>query len=535
MGQSRFFMICLAAWTVAASAANAQSMAGAHLGTVHFPVSCTAAQGKFDRAVALLHNFFYPETVKAFRAITEEYPSCAMAYWGLAMSQRPNPLVPPFPLANLKAGWEAVEQGRNARTRTPREAEYLAAIALFYRDYDRIDQATRTRLYEQAMRRLHEHYPKDPEAAIFYALALNEAVDLGDRTFARQLKAAAILHAEARRQPNHPGIAHYLIHSYDFAPLAGKGVPSAHLYDRIAAASPHALHMPSHTYSMLGMWDESIRANRAAEAAANDYAAKNFPDATDPSLPHLLDFLVFAYLQLARDNDARLIVDQLPRLKKFASVRLTVDTALAAIPARFLLERGRWDEAARLPVRDSQYPAARSISFFARALGEARSGHPEEARAEIAHLQETEAKLVAAKDDYWAGQTRIQWLAAQAWVMLDEGRREQAIAQMRKAADLDDASEKNVAMENKLVPMRALLGELYLAAGMNSEALTEFQSSLKTSPNRFRTFAAAAAAARGRGSIAMERYFYQALLRLAGAGDGARAEVADARAFLSHS
>ena len=533
MGRPRFSLICFAALTVICTVANARSMAGAPLGTVHFPISCTPAQRTFDRAIALLHNFFYPETVKAFRAITEEYPSCAMAYWGVAMSQRPNPLVPPFALANLKAGWEAVEQGKSARTQTPREAEYLAAMELFYRDYDRIDQNTRTRLYEQAMRRLHEHYPHDPEAAIFYALALNEAVDLGDRTFARQLKAAAILHVEARKQPHHPGIVHYLIHSYDYAPLAERGVPSAHLYDRIAAASPHALHMPSHTYSMLGMWKESIRANRAAEAAANDYAAKNFPDATDPSLPHLLDFLVFAYLQLARDNDAKLIVDELPKLKKFASGRLTVDTALAAIPARLMLERGRWDEAARLPVRESQYPAAQSISFFARGLGEARSGHPEAARAEIAHLKKIESKLVTAKDDYWAGQARIQCLAVEAWVMLDEGRLEQAVAEMRKAADLDDASEKNVAMENKLVPMRALLGELYMTAGRNREALIEFQYSLRTSPNRFRTFAAAAAAARGEGSVVMEKYFDQALVRLAGAGDGRRAEIIQARTFLS--
>lgn len=535
MGGARVLIIFLAAWTVISTEANAQSMGDGHQGIVHFPISCTSAQDKFDRAIALLHNFFYPETVKAFREIIKDDPSCAMAYWGLAMSQRPNPLVPPFPVANLKAGWDAVEEGKRARTQTPREAEYLATMEVFYRDYDKIDQRTRTHLYEQAMRRLHEHYPNDPEAAIFYALALNEAVDLSDRTFAKQLKAAAILHAEARKQPNHPGIAHYLIHSYDFAPLAGNGVPSAQLYDKIAATSPHALHMPSHTYSMLGMWEASIRANRAAEAAATDYAAKNFPDATDPSLPHLLDFLVFAYLQLARDDEAKLIVDQLPKLKKFASVRLTVDTALAAIPARFALERGRWDEAASLPIRESQYPAAQSISFFARALGQARSGHPEAARAEIGHLKEIEAKLVLSRDDYWAHQTRVQSMAAEAWATFGEGKRQQAIAEMRKAADLDDASEKNVAMENKLVPMRALLGELYLNAGMNKEALIESLSSLKTSPNRYRTFATAAIAARGDGSVTMERFCYKALVRLAGAGDGGRTEVIEARAFLSAS
>ena len=532
MVPSKLLLMSFAVWA-AATPAKGQPMPGENLGAVHFSVSCTRVQEKFDRAVSLLHNFFYPETVKAFQSIIADDPDCAIAYWGLAMSERPNPLVPPFPVANLKAGWDAVQQGRQARTRTPREAEYLATMAKFYGDYDNIDQHTRTLRYEEAMERLHAHYPDDPEAAIFYALALNEAIDPNDHTFARQRKAGTILQAEARRQPNHPGISHYLIHSYDFTPLAQKGLPSARLYDEIAAASPHALHMPSHTYSMLGMWQESIRANRAAEAAANSYAAMNFPDSTDPSLPHLLDFLEFAYLQLAKDHDARLIVEQLPGLKKFASVRLTVDTALAAIPARFAIERGRWDEAANLNVRDSQFPAAQSISYFARALGAARYGHPSAARSDIAHLKEIEGKLIAAKEDYWAGQTRIQIEAAEAWVLFDEGRSDQAIRLMRKAADLDDASQKNVAMENKLVSVRALLGELCVRAGRPHAALTELEASLKASPNRFRSFAVAAVAARRTKSVALARRYSKSLVRLAGAGDGERAEIATARDFLS--
>ena len=209
--------------------AQAQQTADDHLGTVHFPLSCSAVQTKFDRAVALLHNFFYPETVKAFQAIIKEDPDCAIAYWGLAMSELPNPLVPPFPPANLKAGWEAIQLGKAAKTQTPREAEYLAAIETFYKDYDKIDHKTRAELYEQAMRRLHEHYPEDSEAAIFYALALNGAVDFDDKNYTKQLKAAAILNEEAKKQPNHPGIAHYLIHSYDFAPLAAMCVSTASL------------------------------------------------------------------------------------------------------------------------------------------------------------------------------------------------------------------------------------------------------------------------------------------------------------------
>jgi hypothetical protein len=257
------------------ASANAEQMAGDHLGTVHFPISCTAVQGKFDRAVALLHNFFYPETVKSFQAIINENPDCAIAYWGLAMSELPNPLVSPFPPANLKAGWEAIQQGKTAKTQTPREAEYLAAIEVFYKDYEKIDHKTRAELYEQAMQRLHEHHPEDSEAAIFYALALNGAVDFNDKNYTKQLEAAAILN-EAKKQPNHPGIAHYLIHSYDFAPLAAMCVSTAHLYDKIASASPHALHMPSHIYSMLGMWEDSVRSNLGSKAARMNTPPKTF-------------------------------------------------------------------------------------------------------------------------------------------------------------------------------------------------------------------------------------------------------------------
>ena len=523
----------VAATVAMLGSASAEQVGDEHLGNVHFSTSCSAVQGKFDRAVALLHNFFYPETVKAFEAIIKEDPSCAIAYWGLAMSELPNPLVPPFPPANLKAGSEATEQGKAARTQTPREAEYLAAIEVFYKDYNKVDHKTRAERYEQAMDRLHQHYPDDAEVAIFYALALNGAVDFHDKNYTKQLKAAAILNEEGKKQPNHPGIAHYLIHSYDFAPLAAMCVSTARLYDKIAPNAFHALHMPSHIYSMLGMWDDSIRSNLASKASADDYEAKNSPDTTHPGVPHMSDFLVYAYLQTAKDGDAKQFVDSVPKLKKFRFASLGIDTALAAIPARFALERGRWDEAAQLPVRDSQFPAAQSITYFARALGAARSGSSAAARVEIAHLDEIEAKLAAAKDDYWAGQTRIQKQAAMAWVAFSEGQRDAAVAAMRKAADLDDASEKNVAMENKLVPIRALLGELYLAAGMDKEALVEFEASDKVMPNRFRTIAAAAAATRAAGSVEAAKRYYRALTVLVADGDGDRPEVAEAKTYLA--
>jgi tetratricopeptide (TPR) repeat protein len=528
----RIFAFAAATAAMIASA-QAQQVADDHLGAVHFPISCSAGQVKFDRAVALLHSFFYPETVKAFQAIIKEDPSCAMAYWGLAMSELPNPLVPPFPPANLKAGWEAIQQGKSATTQTSREAEYLAAIEVFYTDYDKIDHKTRAEHYEQAMQRLHEHHPEDAEAAIFYALALNGAVDFDDKNYTKQLKAAAILNEEGKKQPNHPGIAHYLIHSYDFAPLAAMCVPTAQLYDKIAPNAFHALHMPSHIYSMLGMWEDSVHSNLASKASADNYEAKNFPDTTHPGVPHMSDFLVYAYLQTAKDGDAKQVVDSLPKLKKFRFASLGIDTGLAAIPARFALERGRWDEAVQLTVRDSQFPAAQSITYFARALAAARSGNAAAARAEIAHLDEIEAKLAAAKDDYWAGQTRIQKQAAAAWVMFSEGQHDEAIAAMRKAADLDDASEKNVAMENKLVPIRTLLGELYLAAGMSREALAEFEASDKVMPNRFRTIAGAGKAASQSGSVEAAKRYYRALTVLVANGDGDRPEISEARMYLA--
>jgi len=517
-----------AAMLMAAVTAHAQQ-AAENRDTVHFPISCSEVQGRFDHALALLHNFAYPDTVKAFQAIGEADPDCAMAYWGLAIGEMPNPLSPPFPPGNLDAGWAAIQKGKAAKTQTPRETKYLAAVEALYRDYDKLDHHTRALRYEQAMQRLHEQYPDDSEAAIFYALALNMAVDFSDRTYSRQLKAAAILNDEAKKQPNHPGIAHYLIHAYDFAPLAALCVSTAQHYDKLAPASAHALHMPSHIYSLLGMWDDSIRSNLAAKAAIEANAGKDFNPAWEA---HLLDFLVYAYLQEAKDGEAKRIVDFVPKPNQDSFFSLTIDTALAAIPARYPLDRGRWDEAMRLPVGDSAYPAARSITYFARALGAARSGNSAAARGEISHLDDIERQLTSANDDYWAGQTRIQRQAAAAWVMFADGQHDAAIAAMRSAADQDDAAEKTVAMENKLVPIRALLGEAYLAAGRNEEALAEFEISLKVMPNRFRTMAGAAAAARAVGSTGAAKDYSRALLQLAESGDGDRPELSQARAYV---
>jgi hypothetical protein len=291
--------------------------------------------------------------------------------------------------------------------------------------------------------------------------------------------------------------------------------------------------MPSHIYSILGMWEDSVRSNTAARKAGDDYWAKTAPGKTQPALPHLLDFMVTADLQMAKDAEAKQFVEVAAGAANFPFSSLAIDTALAAIPARYALDRGQWKEAEQLPVRDSQFPAAQSITYFARALGAARAGDLPAAHAEVAHLDEIETKLVADKDEYWAGQTRIQKEAAAAWLAFAEGTPKAAIATMHRAAELDDASEKNVAMENRVVPIRALLGELYLEAKMPKEALAEFEASQKAAPNRFRTIAGAATAARMVGSVEAAKRYYRALAGLAINGDGQRPEIAEAKTYLA--
>ncbi len=504
------------------------------LGQVHFPVSCSvAAQQQFERAVTMLHSFFYPETVKAFTAVTETDPQCAMAYWGIAISQRPNPLVGPYDAATLKRGLDAVEKAKSIGAKTQRERDYIAAIELFFKDSDKLDQSTRVLAYEKAMEQVYLRYPEDREAAVFYALALNETALPSDKTYANQLKAAAILEKVDAEQPNHPGVAHYIIHSYDYSPLATRGLPAANKYAKIAPSAPHALHMPSHIYSMLGYWEESIQSNRAALTVAKDYAAKNWPGASDPTQLHCLDFMEYAYLQGAQDRQAKVVLDERHAIQKVAVERLTGDTALAAIPARYMLERGAWSEAAALEPRPSRSAQAEAITYFARALGFARSGDTANARKDIEKLRMRRDSLVQAKQTFWAGQTEVQIRAASAWVARAEGKNAEALQLMRSAADLEDSSEKHVAMENRLLPMRELLGDLLLELKEPAQGLREFEASLKVAPNRFRGFYGAAKAAELSGDREKARAFYAKLVALCSHADSERPELLEAKAFVA--
>src|SRR6476620_5640096 len=506
------------------------------LGEVNFPISCSpAAQQQFDRAVAMQHSFLCPETVKAFTIIAEKEPSCAMAYWGIAISQRPNPLVGPFPGDVLKRGWEAVEKARAASQKTEREIAWIEALAAYYQDYATVPQQKRTSNYEAAMARLTARFPGDAEAAIFYALALNEAADPADKSYARQLKAAEILEKLEPKHPNHPGIPHYIIHSYDYPEPATRGVLAAARCAQLAPSAPHALHMPSHVFSTLGMWQEVIASDRAADQETIAYTARVAPKAgADPAKNagryHFLDFLTNAYLQLGQDQQAKAIVDARNSVAEYpAGFRYSGHTAFAAIPVRYAFERAAWAEAAALEIPKTPFAQAEAIAWFGRAIGAARSGDLTKAKEAISQLGALKDRLAKANDDYWTGQVLIQERAAEGWLALAEGRKGDAIAALRQTADLEDRSGKHVAMENRLSPIREMFGELLLEADEPAQALREFEASLRNSPNRYRSFAGAAKAAERVGDRGQAKSYYEKLLILAAGADGGRPDLVAAR------
>ncbi len=501
---------------------------GEKLGKVLFKTSCTPeAQKQFERALGMLHSFFFPETVKAFTAIPETDPGCAIAYWGIAVSIRPNPLVGPWDAATLKRGLDAVEKGKAIGARTERERDWLAAIEEFYKDYDKVDQDTRTKNYEKAMEALAKKYPNDVEAKIFHALALNETFD--HKSMEPLVKAIKILEPLDKKYPDHPGITHYLIHSYDFAPIAKNGVPAANKYAKIAPSAPHAQHMPSHIYSMVGMWKESIASNISAIKVANEYAARVNLDGALVALPHGYDFMQYAYLQLGQDAKAKALIEENAAIKKVIGPVSAGNTARAAVPARYMLERQDWQGAAQLQPLGTPFPAAEAITHFARAMGAARSGDAAAAQTDIDKMKELRAALEKANQGYWAGQVEVQILAGQAWLASGQGNKDEALKFMRAAADLEDGSEKHVAMENRLYPMRELLGDMLRGQGQPVAALKEYEVSMKNAPNRLRGFYGAAKAAEASGDKQKAAGYFSKLAQLTRTGDGDRAEIRESK------
>jgi tetratricopeptide (TPR) repeat protein len=522
--------------------AAAPAPAHEKLGIVSFPTSCTAAaQPKFDRAVALLHSFWFQTALDGFADTAKTDPGCAMAHWGTAMTLLGNPLAgPPSPKA-LAEGAAAVDRAKAANAKTQRERDYVAAIENFYRDADKVEHRTRAVAYERAMADLTARYPSDPEAAIFYALALNITLNPNDKTYANQLKAAAVLERAFAQQPDHPGVAHYLIHSYDFPPIAQKGLPAARRYAAIAPSAPHALHMPSHIFTRVGAWQESIDTNRASAGAAKEELSRQGQQALGSyNALHAMDYMVYGYMQLVKDNEARAVLAEISGLSKLDVEHFAAAYAFAAIPARYALERRQWADAAALVFHPSElswdkFPMAQSITWFARGLGAARSGDVASARKDLERIVALRDRQAAAKSAYWAEQSEIQRIAVSAWIARAEGKNDEALALMRQAADREDATEKHPVTPGALFPAREMLGDMLLEVGRPADALAEFEASQRVDPNRFLGLYGAARAADQVGNAAKARTYYTQLVALARTGDTERAELRQARTFIGQS
>jgi hypothetical protein len=506
------------------------------LGTVRFVTSCSpAARPAFGRAMALLHSFEFGPAIAGFGEVSKADPTCAIAQWGIALGRWGNPFAAGNkPAAQLAAGRSAIDQAKAIPAKTERERDYIAAAERLFKDFETVDQRTRLLAYRDAMDRVAARYPDDPEASAFHALALAASADPADHSYANLLKAGAILERLAPAQPDHPGLVHYIIHAYDVPPLAPRALDAARKYAKVAPSAPHALHMPSHTFTRLGYWQDSIDTNIASAAAAR--REKSLSEEL-----HAMDYQTYAYLQQAQDGSARRLADALPEIAaRYDSDRIGGAAsgvgglfAIAAIPARNALERRSWSEAARLEVRESRFPPADALTWFARGLGASQTGDLASARAAVDALTQLQARLVKANEVYWAEQIEIQRLGAAAWVALKDGRADEALATMRLAADREDRTEKNAMTPGPLAPARELLGDMLLHLKRPADALTAYEATLKKEPNRFRALAGAAEAAGQAGDRTGMRKHYQQLLTIAAkAEDPERPELVAAREAL---
>ncbi|MGE0278842.1 MAG: tetratricopeptide repeat protein [Nitrospiraceae bacterium] len=496
------------------------------LGKVHFETSCTpAAQAAFDRGMLYQHSFWYSASQRAFNEALKADPSCGIAYWGIALSLLWNPHTLP-PVKNLADGAAALAKGREAGAKTERERDYLTALSAMYADYETVDHRTRVLSYLKALEQLAARYPDDDEAQIFYALTLNVAASPADKAYANQLKGAAILERIWDRQPDHPGIAHYLIHLYDTPALAERGLPAAKRYAKVAPDAPHALHMPSHIFTRVGYWQDSIESNAASARAAKADASKH-------DQLHAMDYQVYAYLQLGQDERAKVVLNEMMTVSGFTENFIPAPFALAAAPARYAVERGAWREAAALEVRPSPLPYVPAISWFAKALGSARTGDTAQAQVAIARLVEARNQLREKKDAYWSEQVDIQAQVASAWMQYAIGDKDAALKAMAAAADAEDRTDKHPVTPGPLAPAREMYGVMLMQAGSPSDALAAFEATMRKEPNRLNAILNAAQAAVASGDREKARTYYGAATALASDAGVTRPEVEDARAFLA--
>jgi len=512
--------------------------AGEKLGTVHFSTSCNgAAQEEFDRAVALLHSFQFSRAIDGFNIALKSDPSCAMAYWGIALSDWSNPFAAGLKsTSQLQDGRQAAERGQAIGAKTERERAYISAASKLYTDFEKTPQRVRLLAYRDAMGELAAQYPQDHEASIFYALALAASEEPTDKTYASRLKAGAILEALFAQEPDHPGLAHYIIHTYDVPPLAARALPAAERYSEIAPDAPHALHMPSHTFTRVGYWQESIDSNRAAATAARR-------EGQPAEELHALDYQAYAYLQTAQDEAARRLVESLPEIaSRFDPKKLIGGAApptagyfaLAAIPARYALERQDWKAAAQLEVRETSFPYTEAMTYFARGLAAAHLGDIATARASCDALSKIHERLSKSNESYWAEQVEIQRRGVSAWTMLAEGRTDEALQEMKSAAEMEDGTEKSAVTPGPLAPSRELLGEMLLQMNRPEQALEEFEATLKREPNRFRALYGAARAAQLKGDREASREYFRELLKVCERADKpGRKELAEAIVAVS--
>jgi tetratricopeptide (TPR) repeat protein len=517
-----------AAFASAPAMAHEVGQEGGKLGKVRFPTSCAASvQPAFERGVAMLHSFWYNLAEKTFEEILAKDPGCTVTAWGYAAILMSNPLAGAGASPEgAKKAQAAIENARRNPPKTQRERDYVEAVAAYYEDWSNRPEKARQAARAKAFEALAAKYPDDDEAQIFAALYIAGTQAQADQTYAAYMKAVGILEPQFKKYPDHPGVAHYLIHSYDAPPLAQKGLVAARRYADIAPDAPHALHMPSHIFTRVGSWEESIATNERSAKAAR--GAGDWPEGY-----HAADYAVYGYLQLARDDEARRAIEEAMRHSPGTSPSPASPYATAAMPARLALERGDWKAAAQLQPVASKMPFTEAITHFARALGAARSGDVTSAQKDAGELAAIHKKLEDAKNSYWATEVEIQQLAAAAWIAHAQGKKEEGAKLMRAAADLEDRNEKHIVTPGRVLPARELLGEMLLEQNRAAEALKEFEMSQQREPNRFRNFAGAAKAAEMMGDKAKARDYYVKLMELAKKGDGKRPELVRAKASLA--
>jgi hypothetical protein len=536
---SQFIAAILLVLAVSRSVAQEhQHGSGEKLGSVNFATSCDEmAQTDFNRAVALLHSFQFGLALERFNTVLGDDATCGIAYWGIALSDWSNPFAPGLKdKGQLQLGRENAERGKSLSAKTERERAYVAAVGKLYSDFESTPQRARLLAYRDAMADVAAKYPEDHEAQIFYALALAASEDPADKTYAGRLKAGAILEKLFAQEPSHPGLAHYIIHTYDVPALAGQALVAARRYSEIAPDAPHALHMPSHTFTRLGYWQESIDSNLAAAASARRQGQ------TAEEL-HASDYEIYAYLQTGQDQAAGRIAKSLPEIASRFDPKAMLGGAagpsagffaLAAIPARYALERQDWKQAEQLALRETPFPYTDAMTWFARGLGAGRLGHEAPANEAATALHQIQERLVRTNEPYWARQVEIQELTVAAWAVFAAGQRQAALRQMESATELEEGTEKSAVTPGPLAPARELLAEMLLQMNEPRRALRQFEATLASEPRRFRSLYGAAHAAQLSGLPDSSRRYFQELLQIcAGADKPARSELDEARRAVS--